>query len=43
MLTLYDLEVLDEWISSVWPKFWFKKKRKDHWKKFPMSSASMSW
>ena len=28
-LTLYDL---GEWISPVWPKFRFKKRR-DHWKK----------
>ena len=38
VLTLYDL---GERISSVWPKFRFKKK-KGSLKKFPMSAASMS-
>ena len=37
-LTLYEL---GEQISSVWPKFLFKKKKGSS-KTFPMSAASMS-
>ena len=37
-----NLYALAEGISSVCPKFSFQNK-KGPWKKFPMSTASMSW